>query len=165
MSTYGKVLNDPLLMNKDKYRHARAQGYRSGLEVKVARELDEAGVSFDYESIKITYIKPERKAHYTPDIILPNGIIVELKGRFLTADRQRHLLVKKQHPDLDIRFVFSNPHQRISKQSNTTYAMWCEGHGYAYAKGSIPQEWIDEEPQAERIKACENVSTPASKDT
>lgn len=103
------------------------------------------GVNFDFEAIKIEYEKPARKAKYTPDFrLLDNGIIVESKGRFVTADRQKHLLVKDQHPDIDIRFVFSNPNARISKTSKTTYAMWCEKHGFKYAKGSIPQSWINE---------------------
>lgn len=118
-------------------------GFRSGLEEKVAGSLDRKGVSYQFEQKVIQYIKPERKAKYTPDFVLPNGIIVETKGRFLTADRQKHLLVKAQHPDLDIRFLFSNSRQRISKQSKTTYADWCEKHGFLYADGSeIPEEWL-----------------------
>mgnify|MGYP003813755705 CR=1 FL=1 len=119
-------------------------GWRSGLEEKIAKELSDQGVPFEFESFVIEYDKPARKARYTPDFKLPNGIIVETKGRFVTADRQKHLLVKAQHPELDIRFVFSNPNARISKQSRTTYAMWCEKHGFKYAKGSIPKEWLNE---------------------
>jgi hypothetical protein len=94
--------------------------------------------------IKIGYIKPERDATYTPDFPLPNGIIIETKGRFLTADRQKHLLIKDQRPDLDIRFVFSNSRSKIGKKSKTTYAMWCEKNGFKYADKSIPTEWINE---------------------
>jgi hypothetical protein len=118
-------------------------GFRSGLEEKVADSLKAKGVSFTYEERVIPYIKPERKAKYTPDFVLPNGIIVETKGRFLTADRQKHLLVKAQHPELDIRFLFTNSRQRISKQSKTTYADWCEKHGFIYADGSeVPEAWL-----------------------
>lgn len=97
-----------------------------------------------YETLKIAYEKPAKKSKYTPDFRLPNGVIIETKGRFLTADRQKHLLVKAQHPDLDIRFVFEQPQKTISKQSSTTYAAWCDKHGFKYAKGSVPREWIDE---------------------
>jgi hypothetical protein len=119
-------------------------GYRSGLEERVARELKAQGITSDYESVVIRYTKPERESKYTPDFPLPNGIIIETKGRFLTADRQKHLLIKKQHPELDIRFVFSNANARISKQSKTTYAAWCEKNGFLYATGSIPVEWLNE---------------------
>lgn len=116
-------------------------GFRSGLEDKVAAELSAQGVPFEFEKLVIEYRKPEKLSKYTPDFVLKNGIIVETKGRFVTADRQKHILVKQQHPELDIRFVFSNSRGRISKQSQTTYAMWCERYGFKYADKSIPQEW------------------------
>jgi hypothetical protein len=123
----------------------RVAGFRSGLEERVARELEAAiGRPVPYETETLTYEKPAKKSRYTPDFKLPNGIIVETKGRFVTADRQKHLLVKAQHPHLDIRFVFTNPNARISKQSATTYAMWCEKNGFKYAKGSVPLAWIAE---------------------
>lgn len=119
-------------------------GFRSGLEERIAQELKDRGIPFTFEETRIEYLKPAKKAKYTPDFVLPNGIIIETKGRFLTADRQKHLLIKQQYPDLDIRFVFSNSRQRISKQSKTTYADWCEKHGFAYADVSIPDTWLKE---------------------
>jgi len=81
---------------------------------------------------------------YTPDFELPNGIIIESKGRFVAADRKKHLLVQRQFPELDIRFVFSNSKGKISKGSKTSYADWCDKHGYIYADKLIPEEWIKE---------------------
>ena len=102
------------------------------------------GVRFVYEPFKIEYRVEETK-RYTPDIVLlDNGIVVETKGRFVTSDRKKHKLIQAQHPDLDLRFVFSNPNNRISKTSKTTYALWCQSHGFKYAAKTIPQEWIDE---------------------
>ena len=77
-------------------------------------------------------------------MILSNGIIVESKGRFVTADRKKHLLIKKQHPTLDIRFVFSNSKAKINKGSKTTYGDWCDKHGFLYADKLIPEEWLYE---------------------
>lgn len=131
------------------------EGYRSGLEDAVAESLTKRGVGFEYETHVIRYEKPARKARYTPDFILPNGIIIETKGRFVTADRQKHLLILDQHPDLDIRFVFSNPNTRISKQSKTTYAMWCDKHQFLYAKRDIPVEWIAEPLEPLRFEALQ----------
>lgn len=121
-----------------------SKGFRSGLEERIAQELLEAGVDFSYEDRVIKYEKPAKVARYTPDFELANGIIIETKGRFLTADRQKHLLVKKQHPEIDIRFVFSNSRQRISKKSKTTYADWCEKHGFPFADVHIPDAWLKE---------------------
>ena len=120
------------------------EGYRSGLEEVIADQLRSAGVVVEYESHKIKYLKPARNSTYTPDFLLPNGIYIESKGRFVTSDRQKHLLIKQQHPDLDIRFVFSNSKTKISKQSKTTYGDWCQKNGFQYADKLIPTSWIKE---------------------
>lgn len=119
-------------------------GFRSGLEEAVAEDLTGQGIKFTFEELVIPYVKPERPAKYTPDFVLENGIIIETKGRFLTEDRQKHLLIQKQHPLLDIRFIFSNSRSKISKRSSTTYAMWCEKHGFLFADKEVPEAWLSE---------------------
>jgi hypothetical protein len=119
-------------------------GFRSGLEEKVAEQLKEAGISVAYESIKIPYTSPETPHKYCPDFPLGNGIIIETKGRFLPADRKKHLLIKAQHPELDIRFVFTRSKATISKTSKTTYGDWCSKHGFLYADKLIPAGWLKE---------------------
>ena len=119
-------------------------GYRSGLEEKIAKQLEEAGVPFDYEKLKVSYELAETRK-YTVDFQLPNGIIVETKGLFKTEDRKKHLLIQKQHPELDIRFVFSNSRAKLYKGSKTTYAMWCEQYNFKWADKVIPTEWINEQ--------------------
>lgn len=131
--------------SKSKTEVGQSLGFRSGLEVRVAAELEKAiGKPVPYETLTIPYNKPARTSKYTPDFQLPNGIIVETKGRFLTADRQKHLLIKAQHPGLDIRFVFNDPNRTISKISSTTYAAWCDKYSFKYAKNSVPFAWIAE---------------------
>ena len=127
----------------DPSARAYVLGYRSGLEEKVAAQLESLSVSYKYEDFKISYQVNEVRT-YTPDFELPNGIIIETKGRFVAADRKKHLLIQKQHPLLDIRFVFSNSNAKISKRSKTSYADWCEKNGFLYADKLVPQEWIDE---------------------
>lgn len=143
--TYGHTnfLENPLANTKDKYRHARAMGYRSGLEVTVANQLEKMGVDFGYESMKIEWVD-HKVRKYTPDLVLPNGIIIETKGRFVATDRRKHLEIQKQHPELDIRFVFSNANNKLNKGSKTTYAKWCEQKGFKWAEKVIPEEWLDE---------------------
>ena len=125
-------------------KHCSA-AYRSGLEAKVCGELDAKGVCYKYEPFKLPYITPAKKHTYTPDIILSNGIIVELKGLFTLEDRKKHELLKEQHPDLDIRFVFQNPNNTISKGSKTRYCDWCESRGIPWAGKTIPDAWLNEE--------------------
>lgn len=128
-------------------------GFKSGLEDVLAAQLTAAGLKVAYESLVIPFTQPVKPRKYTPDFPLPNGIIIESKGRFVTADRQKHLLVKAQHPDLEIRFVFSNSNTRISKKSKTTYAAWCESKGFKYADKLIPLAWLREAPNARSLAA------------
>lgn len=95
-----------------------------------------------YEAKKIPYTKLSYH-NYVPDWVLPNGIIIEAKGRFTAVDRAKHLLVREQHPELDIRMVFAYDN-KIHKNSNTRYSDWCDKHGIIYAFKKVPQEWIDE---------------------
>jgi len=127
-----------------KRANALKAGWRSGLEEDVAKALTAAGVPFTYEEVKVKYIKPASEHIYTPDFVLDNGIIVETKGRFVMADRQKHVLVKRQQPHLDIRFVFANSKQKLYKGSRTTYGQWCEKNGFLYADKVIPEHWINE---------------------
>jgi hypothetical protein len=116
-------------------------GYRSGLEDKISKDLTERGVTFEYETLKIKWELSETKS-YTPDFILPNNIIIESKGRFLTADRKKHLKIKEQHPHLDIRFVFSNSRNKLYKGAKSTYGDWCDKYGFLYADKRIPEQWL-----------------------
>ena len=122
-------------------RQAIKHGWRSGLEERVAKELSESGIKYQYESMKIKYDVIETRT-YTPDFILPNGIIVETKGRFVAADRKKHLLIQKQFDYFDIRFVFQNARAKLFKGAKSTYSQWCDKHGFLWAQGSITEEWL-----------------------
>lgn len=134
-----------------------ADPYRSGLERRTAAQLHEANVKALYEALKVRYIEPAKERTYNPDWTLPNGIIVENKGEFPTKDRMKHKLIREQHPDLDIRFVFSNSKNKIGKKSKTTYGMWCERLGIPYADAPIPQAWLDEPEQPARLAAIKRL--------
>lgn len=145
----------------------RADGHRSGLETSNAAFLQKHGVAYDYESHRIHYVVPRRRASYTPDFVLANGIIIETKGIFDAEDRQKHLLIKQQHPGLDIRFVFSRSSttltkvmkivdgQKLRRENPTTYATWCAKHGFLFADKTPPLEWLAEPSCPERLAALE----------
>lgn len=61
--------------------------YRSKLESRCAQILKENNISFEYEPIKIEYIpkfeyygEKYRAAFYTPDFLVDNKYILEIKG-------------------------------------------------------------------------------------
>lgn len=154
-------------MPKPRFKSAAQAGYRlgfrSGLEDQASNQLTALGVAFDYEKHKVKYVVPSRVATYTPDFLLKhNGIIVETKGRFEADDREKHLLVRAQHPDLDIRFVFSRSKTPIRTGSPTTYADWCRTHGFQFADKFIPQEWLVEPATEARFAAIERATEAPS---
>jgi len=123
---------------------AKKHGFKSGLEESISNQIDSKGIKVEYETEKVSYSIPASEHTYHPDFLLPNGIFVETKGRFVIADRKKHILIKAQHPELDIRFVFTNSRNKINKNSKTTYADWCEKNGFKYADKHIPEEWFNE---------------------
>ena len=116
----------------NKLKESKTIKYRSKLEENVANLLQGLGVSYQYESERVSYTIQH---HYTPDFVLPNHVLLETKGYWDAADRRKILAVKKDNPYLDLRMVFQSPYNKINKKSKTTYAMWCEKH-------DIPLEWL-----------------------
>ena len=114
--------------------------FRSGLEKQVADLLSELGVSYEYESKKISYVIQHR---YTPDFVLPNHVILECKGYWDAQDRRKIKTIKKDNPDIDLRMVFQAPYNTISKKSKTTYAKWCENLDIPWTSfHNIPLDWL-----------------------
>ena len=114
--------------------------FRSGLEERVADLLCELGVKYEYESTKIPYVIHHT---YTPDFILPSGVMLECKGYWDAEDRRKIKAVKTLNPELDLRMVFQAPYNTISKKSKTTYAKYCERLDIPWTSyANIPLEWL-----------------------
>jgi hypothetical protein len=129
---------------RSKRKVSKKKTFRSGLEDTVATQIKSKGAKLLYETSKIHYTIPESKHIYTPDFILPNGIIIESKGFFDIDDRKKHLLIRKQHPDKDIRFVFTRSATKLYKGARTTYADWCVKNNFKFADKCIPDSWFNE---------------------
>lgn len=114
---------------------------RSGFEADVLDVLDRNNVKYEYETIRVPYTTHH---HYIPDIVLGNGVVVELKGRFLSADRSKILNVRRNNPHLDLRMVFYRANEKLRKGSKTSYGDWCDQHNIKWAEHRIPLEWINE---------------------
>ncbi len=119
----------------------RAHGYRSNFELDIANQLAKNNVAFDYEKDSIDYV---RHSVYVPDFYIKDkDFYIEVKGRFLPSDRGKHLLIQKQQPDIDIRFLFMNANIKLYKGSKTTYSRWCERHNFQWCQGFVPKEWVE----------------------
>ena len=124
----------------NKLKEKKEPKFRSNLEKNIADLLTGLGVSYEYESEKLSYTIEH---NYTPDFVLPNYTYLEAKGYWAPEDRRKILAVKKSNPDVDIRMVFQSPYNTISKKSKTTYAKWCDRHDIPWSSyQEIPIEWL-----------------------
>lgn len=120
--------------------------FRSQFEAFIAARLDTTGQRYAYELDRINFVQPSKKRYYKPDFhLIDLGFFIEVKGLFRASDRKKHLWIKEQHPELDIRFVFQNAQLPIRTGSKTTCAMWCDKHGFKWSHKVVPREWITDE--------------------
>ncbi len=114
--------------------------FRSDLEGQVADQLDKQCVKYRFEPHWIRY-QIEKK--YKPDFLLPNGILIEVKGWFKFDDQRKHKLIKSQYPELDIRFVFQKINNKV-QGGRFTNKEWCEKYDFKFAESIVPNSWIHE---------------------
>ena len=120
---------------------------RSKLELKFEEIIKEFNVEYDYEITKIPYTIPESNHNYTVDWTFINGLLVETKGYLSDhKERYKYVLLKQQHPDLDLRFVFDNPN-KLCGGTKQTHGAWATKYGFKWCsikdKDQI-QQWIKE---------------------
>lgn len=104
-------------------------------EKALHRQLVRAKTDVKYEPEKIPYVLA---GHYTPDFVITTAsgkLYIEAKGYFRPEHKRKMAAVKKQHPDKDIRIVFM--------KKNKSNIKWAEKHGFRYAIGFIPEDWIN----------------------
>ena len=113
--------------------------FRSGFERTIDAQLKAAGVKHTYETLKLPYSIDHV---YNPDFMLPNGIIIEVKGYFRSpAEIAKMRAVKYAHPERDIRFIFANADKKVLNYK-TTHGEWATRHGFPWAEGRVPPEWL-----------------------
>ena len=115
---------------------------RSKLEQRVLNLLPPK-IAKSYETYKITYLVEHE---YNPDWAINDTLFIEVKGYFRASDRAKHLEIKKQYPHIDVVFIFGDSKNKLNKNSKTTYADWCDKHGFRWTdlKKGIPEEWLNE---------------------
>ena len=118
--------------------------FRSQFEAYIAALLRKGGQQYAYEPLRIIYVKPAQQSHYTPDFYFPDfDFYIEAKGLFSARDRKKHLWIREQNPELDIRFVFQNASLPINRNSKTRCGDWAEKNGFLWAHKNPPPEWFD----------------------
>lgn len=146
-------------------KHGMSAGYRSGLEFKTAKLMMESGVDFEFESEPIVWTPLPLPHKYHPDFRLVKSrdkdggpiyhktkegklLLIETKGRFMPDDMAKQLAVKMQHPEIDLRFVFTASSKWYRKAKRMSYAVWCEKHGFKYCDfkdlAEVLPKWLKE---------------------
>ena len=105
---------------------------RSKLETKVVSILNDFDCIWDYEITKIPYIVPQSDHKYTVDFTLNNGVFIEAKGYLSDhQERYKYILIKQQHPTLDLRFIFDNPNKLVGG-TKQTHGAWATKYGFKW---------------------------------
>lgn len=121
--------------------------YRSKFEEHFANVLNKLDVAYEYEEETLEYIVPVSTHKYIPDFVIETEsgkkIYIEVKGRLEVADKKKMLLVREQHPEKDIRFVFQNAKGR-NKGQKKTFGDWADRNQFKYGHKTIPREWLKE---------------------
>lgn len=116
--------------------------YRSGLESRFQYACQAQGWNLAYEQDKIKYVVPASNHSYTPDFTVTSNVFIETKGLWAAADRKKAMLIKEQHPEIQILYVLQR-NQKLSKNSNTTYLDWAGKHGLDACLFSNTEHWMD----------------------
>ena len=123
------------------------QRRRSKLEERFETILQEFGVTYEYEVTKIAYTIPESHHTYTVDWTILNGKLIETKGYLSDhAERRKYVLLKEQHPELDLRFVFDNGN-KLCGGTKMSHAKWADKYGFKWCSIKDTEQilnWIKE---------------------
>lgn len=134
--------------------------FRSKAEKICAEWLDKHGIKWEYEVEKLPFLSRVRSGEcgtchakevyqrrlYIPDFYIPSGkFFIEVKGRLTRRDRGKMKDIHTQHPNVDIRMLFSK-NNKLERNINKRYVEWCEEIGYTHiAVGYVPpKEWFSE---------------------
>ena len=121
----------------------KQKDHRSKLEDEVEQALLDRGLSPKYEPDKFDYTLHRQ---YCPDFKIGEDInvYIEVKGWWPSSERMKFLSVIRNNPELRIFVALQRPNQRLSKQSKTTLAQWCQKQGINWSPIPIPPDFIDQ---------------------
>jgi hypothetical protein len=141
---------------------AGTMGYRSMSEVRFAARLNDADIPFGYETeiLKYQYNPQKYVVDFTLEIDNTHKILLEYKGKLDGPSRKKMRAVKAANPDMDIRFVFEKPNNKLYKGAKLRYWEWAERYGFKWYDAIKDIDTIKR-----HIKELNNVERKKSKTT
>lgn len=133
--------------------------YRSRFEEHTAKQLKQAKVRHEYETMPLRYENFGHPRSYWPDFIIKTPskapVFLEVKGWLRADDRWKLERVREANPDIDLRLCFWDAHKPIETGTPEidygagldrwpTLAEWAEGLGLRWCDRELPQGWLDE---------------------
>jgi hypothetical protein len=140
------------------YKKLSREDFASGYEYKVYRDSVDRGLRIEYEPVTLDYerrIKGGRcgdcgsrnitkRARYTPDFRIGGKFLIETKGKFDSAARQRMDDFILSRPDVKVAILFGYDNWTTRKHLQR-YTEWCAERGITAAVGDrIPEGWVIE---------------------
>jgi len=92
-------INEKIIKYSSGYRSDLGIGFRSAWEANIARILNYLGALWEYETKSFLLKDEQYSGYYFPDFILPNNIIIEVKGFWSNNSRQKVRLFNLQFPE------------------------------------------------------------------
>lgn len=118
--------------------------FKSEFERRFVNDLENRGIEYAYEAEKFHYSVPKS---YRPDFKV-GKFFIECKGYHRGIHQYLHSFIhfKRQHPNVDVRFVFDVgiSTKRVSKTTKMTFADWANRNNIKWAEEIIPEEWLHE---------------------
>ena len=154
----GRPRFPPLNRNTTEARRELGK-FRSRSEKRAADQLRALNIKYRFERTRVEYVKPkgtvicpncgpvsgQLKKYYLPDFELSNGVFIEVKGRFTSADRIKLKTVKKQHPNMVLCLLFDSDRLLESRRPGVQrprYGEWANANGIPWAVKIIPDAWL-----------------------
>ncbi len=138
MATSKLIVHSP---RKIEYRNVY---YKSFAEIDVRKQLDFTASIVEYEPTSFEYVI---EGWYTPDfkVTLPSGkfFYIEVKGKLDRAGRAIYQAIKRNQPDLDLRFLFL-VNNKLNKGAKMRYTEWAAKYHFPCAVELLPTEWFVE---------------------
>ena len=130
---------------------------------KVEIQLKKQGVEYELNNKDkaIEYISCKKTKVFVPCFVMSDGMIIECVSGLLARDCRKYLLLREQHPDLDIRFVFEIDNMKILGGDGLSLAEWAASNRFHWAKKLIPLEWMVE-IASPRFKGLTKIRKPSS---
>jgi hypothetical protein len=148
--------------------------FASRFEQAIYEQLKKAGLKPEYEPETFSYERRTkqtycracgskstyRKAKYTPDFRIGEGIYIEAKGYLKAEVRAKMEDFLSSNAGFDLRFIFGADNW-LTRKRLKKYSDWARSLGVPYALKEVPESWIQEAKRQSKTGKRQSLQTDA----